>query len=134
MPVVRIPVIRLLAFGVILSAAGIGVAQADGVQAIAGLRPGSYEARDLDTGAQRRLCIRTQADLIQLRHSGVSCTHYIVEDKPNALGVRYSCPGGDWGMTRIRSEGRDLGQIESQGIAQGAPFSLRLEMRYREPC
>lgn len=134
MPVLKVSTVRYLAVSFVLSALGVGVAQADGLSAMAGLRPGSYEARNLDTGAQRRICVRTQTDLVQLRHSGVSCTHYVIEDKPNALGVRYSCPGGDWGLTRVRSEGRDLGQVESQGIAQGAPFSVRLELRYREPC
>ncbi|GGD57968.1 hypothetical protein GCM10010990_04080 [Croceicoccus mobilis] len=126
--------LSLLAAAASVFAVGVATAHADIRSAMAGLRPGLYEARDLETGDARRICIRSQSDLVQLRHVGKTCKHYVIEDTASALGVRYSCPGGDWGLTRVRSEGRVLAQAESQGMEQGSPFSVQVELRYREPC
>lgn len=128
------PALRLMVGAALFASFGAASASAGVLASMAGLRPGSYEARDLETGEARRMCIRSQSDLVQLRHVGQRCKHYIIEDTSNALGVRYSCPGGEWGLTRVRSEGRNLAQAQSQGMADGSPFSLQLELRYREPC
>ena len=41
--------------------------------------------------------------------------------------MHYTCPGAGHGRTSIRSETNRLVQIDTQGIADGKPFSQAIE-------
>jgi hypothetical protein len=69
--------------------------------------------------ADTRMCLADGRPLIQLRHTGLQCRQFVVQDEPNAVTVSYTCGTAGSGMTRMRMENDSLVQIETQGIAHG---------------
>src|SRR3546814_2145741 len=72
--------------------------------------------------------------MIQVYHPGATCSRYVIEDTPNSVTVHYTCPGAGHGRTTIRSETNRLVQIDTQGIAEGRPFSQAIEARRTGGC
>jgi len=98
------------------------------------LERGEWQIRLRDQGEQRRICLRSGYELVQLRHRQGGCSRYVVEDNAGAVTVQYSCPGDGYGRTSIRRESGTLVQIESQGIADGRPFQFTAEARRVGAC
>lgn len=116
-------------------AVAVPVAAQPGLGMLARLDPGKWELRPRDgAGPPEALCVKEGIRLIQLRHPGTQCERYIVDDQPNDLTVQYTCRGKGYGRTRIRRENSQLVQIESQGIADGKPFSFVAEGRRVGDC
>lgn len=85
-------------------------------------------------GSVERLCLRDARRLIQLRHPADNCERLIIDDKPLDITVQYTCRGRGYGRTHIRKETGRLVQIETQGIANGLPFSFSAEARRIGDC
>ena len=110
-------------------------AQNSSLQMLDRFEAGQWEVRNRDVASQRSLlCIDNGRDLIQLRHVGANCRIFVVEDVPGAVTVQYTCPGNGYGRTRIRYENPRLGQIQTQGIADGLPFDFSAEARRIGSC
>ena len=109
-------------------------AQAPELAMLATLEKGSWTLERRDDGAEQRLCVRQPRDFIQLRHHQTGCTQFVVEDKPDHVEVQYTCLGHGYGRTSIRKESAKLVQVRSQGILNGAPFSIEGEARRTGPC
>jgi hypothetical protein len=128
---------RLLGFGLAFGAAA-AVVWAQGTPVLGMLdriEPGRWEFHSHQPGvASETICVPDGHRLIQLRHPGVPCESYIVEDRPDQVTVQYSCRGRGYGRTHIRRENGRLIQLETQGIAHGAPFELAAEGRRIGPC
>jgi len=102
---------------------------------LAALEPGQWDLRSRDpANPSLRLCVRGLQDLVQVRHPGQSCSHFVVEDKPTRISVTYTCPKAGHGRTDIRVETSRLIQLSSQGVADGLPFALNLEGRRTGDC
>lgn len=99
------------------------------------LAKGAWNLRVRDNGGQeRRICVRTGRELIQLRHTQAGCNQFVVEDGPQQVVVQYTCRGNGYGRTAIRREAPGLVQIDSQGIIDGAPFAFTAEARHTGSC
>lgn len=98
------------------------------------LRLGVWEIRERGEDRARRVCVRTESDLVQLRHRGQTCRHILIEEKGASATVQYSCNGAGYGRTKIRRETADLVQLRSDGIDRGAPFSVEAEARRVGNC
>lgn len=100
-----------------------------------GLEPGEWllRARGHD-GEVRRLCIADLRQFLQLRHSRNSCRIFTVAETANRHVVTYDCGAAGNGRTDLRIETSRLVQIQSQGIADGAPFSFAVEGRWAGAC
>jgi len=98
------------------------------------LRLGTWEIRERGSDRARRICLRSERDLVQLRHRGQSCRRIVVADGAADATVQYSCSGSGYGRTRIRRESPELVQLQSDGIERGAPFSLEAEGRRVGNC
>lgn len=129
-PVGLIVAIGMVALGVTLPAA----AQSDGLAMLGGLAKGEWTIKHRDGSEDRRICVKTGQELIQLRHSEAGCSRFVVEDGANKVTVQYTCPGNGYGRTNIRKETGALVQIESQGIASGLPFQFVAEARRTGSC
>lgn len=100
------------------------------MQALRQLEPGEWEVRERVPGAApRRLCAADLQALLQLRHGRNICKPFIVSDAADALVVTYDCDGAGNGRTALRVETNRLAQIQTQGIADGAPFDMAFEAR-----
>lgn len=98
------------------------------------LTKGAWNLRIRDDGSQQRICLRDGRELIQLRHKQAGCSRFVVEDNADEIVVQYTCRGNGYGRTSIRREGNGLVQVQSQGIIDGAPFSISGEARHSGSC
>jgi hypothetical protein len=98
------------------------------------LAKGAWSLRIRDDGSQQRICVRDGRELIQLRHREADCSRFVVRDEADEVVVQYTCRGNGYGRTSIRREGNGLVQVQSQGIIDGAPFSISGEARHNGSC
>lgn len=125
-----------------ISLAALGFAGASAVPAQAPtlamldrLEKGSWQLRERGANTVlQTVCIGDARRLIQIHHPRANCSRYVIEDTPNAVTVHYTCPGAGHGRTTIRSETNRLVQIDTQGIAEGRPFSQAIEARRTGGC
>ncbi|MBD2843400.1 hypothetical protein IB285_14155 [Erythrobacter sp. KMU-140] len=110
------------------------LAQSDGLSMLGKLTKGEWTVKPRDGAPERKICVRTGQELIQLQHSERGCSRFVVEDAPFKVTVQYTCPGNGYGRTYIRRETETLVQIESQGISNGLPFQLAGEARRTGTC
>lgn len=118
-----------------LAGASTVPAQAPSLAMLDRLEKGSWQLRERGKdGVLQTICIGDARRLIQVYHPRASCSRYVIEDTPNAVTVHYTCPGAGHGRTSIRSETNRLVQIDTQGIAEGKPFSQAIEARRTGGC
>lgn len=98
------------------------------------LSKGAWSLRIRDDGSEQRICLRDGRELIQLRHKQPGCSRFVVRDSADEVVVQYTCRGNGYGRTSIRREGNGLVQLQSQGIIDGAPFSISGEARHSGAC
>ncbi|WP_250893843.1 hypothetical protein [Croceibacterium selenioxidans] len=116
-----------------IAALPLGALAAD-LDMLGTLTKGVWNLRIRDDGSEQRVCVRTGREFIQLRHRQPGCSQVVVRDNPNEVVIQYTCRGNGYGRTSIRREGNGLVQIESQGIADGTPFSISGEARHSGKC
>lgn len=126
---------QLVACAAALVAAGIPVAAHElELTMLSALNRGGWIVNDRNNQAERKMCIRTGREFIQMQHAMDSCDQFVLRDEADEVSVQYTCRGKGYGRTTIRREGRDLVQIQSSGIAAGKPFSMAAEARYSGRC
>lgn len=126
----------LVAVATMTMATWAGAAHAPELAALQRLRTGAWDLRQRDDPAAppRRLCVQDQAQLLEIPHGGAACKRFVVKDAPMMTTVTFDCGAAGSARTDLRVETTGLVQIHSQGIADGAPFSLALEGRYVGAC
>jgi hypothetical protein len=82
----------------------------------------------------RSLCVSDPTTLLQLGHPGVACSRFVIADLPGAATVHYTCPGAGHGRTTVSVETPRLIHLQTQGIANGAPFDFDYEARRIGGC
>lgn len=103
--------------------------------ALAFVRPGLWQVTSDEAGvAPRRLCVEDAAALVQVRHGDGACSRLVIASGERDATVHYSCPGAGWGRTSLRVEGAETVRIDTQGIADSAPFAFRAEARRAGAC
>jgi hypothetical protein len=130
---------RDLALGGIVAGAALwfavpGLAQGNGLAMLGTLAKGEWTIKQRGGAPDRKICLKTGQELIQLRHREAGCNQFVVEDGAARVTVQYTCPGNGYGRTSIRRETGSLVQLESQGIHNGMPFQLVAEARRTGPC
>ena len=118
---------------------GVGIAaapaQAPSLAMLDRLEKGRWDLTE--RGANKPLqtmCLGDARRMIQIFHPRGGCSRYVIEDTPTSVTVHYTCPGAGHGRTTIRSETNRLVQIDTQGIAEGKPFSQAIEARRVGTC
>ena len=105
------------------------------LSALEAIERGEWRLRPtMSEGTAQTMCLTDPAVLLQLRHAGQSCQRFVVENQPRVATVTYSCSGVGSGRTRIKVETPRLVQIDSQGIADNAPFAMAFEARRIGDC
>ncbi len=106
----------------------------------------SQRARVLDTiergqwqlaereGAVRKLCFKAPVDFVQLQHGPKACDQVVIAEDSRGATIRYSCAGHGHGRTTVTVETPRLVRIETQGVADGAPFDYEFEARRIGGC
>jgi hypothetical protein len=136
---VSIKQMRAIGFGTVVVgliglAAFPGLAQGGGLAMLGTLAKGEWTVKYRDGSPDRKICVRSGQELIQLRHKESGCNRFVVEDAAAKVTVQYTCPGNGYGRTSIRRETPALVQLQSQGIEGGLPFQLEAEARRTGTC
>lgn len=128
--------VRTALAGALLAGTAVAVpAQTPTLTMLDQLEKGKWELRERDDHSLvRTSCLGDARSMIQINHSRPGCSRYIIEDGANEVTVHYTCPGAGHGRTSIRRETNRLVQIDTQGIAEGAPFSRAIEARRVGVC
>ena len=132
------PVSRLLrmvaATGLLLFAGGASPDQRrPALTALNGIELGQWQLKEHD-GGQRQLCIANRWAVLQLMHGTTQCQHFVMENTPRSATIRYTCPGHGHGRTTISVETPRVMRIDTQGVADGAPFAAQYEARRTGAC
>ena len=131
---VRIAALALTAAGTLLGLAVPVLAQGNGLAMLDTLTKGEWTIRQRGGAPDRKICVKSGTELIQLMHRESGCSQFVVEDSAARVTVQYTCPGNGYGRTSIRRETPALVQLESQGIEKRTPFQLTAEARRTGPC
>ena len=99
-----------------------------------GLAKGTWNLRIRDDGSEQRITETAVAERQAHRHKQAGCSRFVVRDEANEVVVQYTCRGNGYGRTSIRREGNGLVQVQSQGVIDGAPFSISGEARHNGAC
>jgi hypothetical protein len=131
--------LRLIGLGGVVAGvlAGLGIpalAEGNGLAMLGTLAKGEWTIKHRDGSPDRKICVRSGQELIQLRHREAGCNQFVVEDGAAKVTVQYTCPGNGYARTSIRRETPALVQLESQGIHGGMPFQFLAEARRTGPC
>lgn len=125
---------RLAAAGLIAISAAAG-AQAPRLAVLGHVLPGSWTLREIGAGgAARAMCIGDPGILLQIHHGTTACARFVVSSGPRTATVDYTCPGSGHGRTTLTAEGSSLVRIQTQGLANGAPFDVDYEARRGGTC
>jgi len=130
----RIAGLALAGTGAVLGLAAPVLAQGDGLAMLGSLAKGEWTIRQRGGAPDRKICVKSGAELIQLMHRESGCSQFVVEDGAARVTVQYTCPGNGYGRTSIRRETPALVQLESQGIEGKMPFQLTAEARRTGTC
>jgi len=114
--------------------AGPVMAQGNGLAMLGTLARGEWTIKHRDGSPDRKICLRSGQELIQLQHRETGCNQFVVEDGVSRVTVQYTCPGNGYGRTSIRRETAALVQLETQGIHAGLPFQFLAEARRTGTC
>ena len=131
---------RISIVGIVLTAGGIAALAAPAagggpsLAMLDRLEGGRWELRERAGVPPQTLCVPSGRRLIQLRHPGMQCSSFVVEDGPAQVVVQYTCSGHGYGRTRLRRETNRLVQLDTQGIAEGLPFEFSAEARRVSDC
>ena len=129
------PILRISLVALGCAAASAVPAQAPSLAMLDRLEKGSWQLRERGKDAVlQTMCLGDARRMIQIEHPQSNCSRYIIEDAPKSVTVHYTCPGAGHGRTTIRSETNRLVQIDTQGIADGKPFSQAIEARRAGGC
>jgi hypothetical protein len=85
-------------------------------------------------GPGRSICLTDPRTLLQIRHAGAQCSRFVIENGPKASTIHYTCAGQGHGRTTVTVETPRLLTVETQGVAQGAPFAVEYEARRTGAC
>ncbi len=121
------------ALAMIGAAAWAQPAQAPGFVALNSVQSGQWQLREVG-GANRSVCVRDPASLLQLRSRGAQCSRFVIENSATNATIHYTCPGAGHGRTTNSVETPRLIRVDSQGVDAGTPFNLELEGRRTGAC
>jgi hypothetical protein len=115
----------------------VGATDAPQLTALAGIEPGMWTLREpgvVTTTPPRTMCLTDPRALLQIQHPTATCARFVIANDPRETTVHYTCPGAGHGRTTVRVESPRIIHIDSQGIANKAPFDWSLEGRRTGAC
>jgi hypothetical protein len=126
-----IPRLSVAVLGLVSIGGALGAAASASI--LAGVQPGLWEV-SRSGAATQKICVADPAELAQIEHRSAKCTRQVLRESGSTATLNYSCSGGGFGhstMTVITP--RSL-RVETQGIADNAPFKYTFQARLVGNC
>jgi len=96
--------------------------------------PGEWEIGKTAGGRGEKVCLPDPAMVLQWEHRGKQCTRVIVTSSLDQAEVHYTCVGGGFGTSRVQVLTPRSIKVNTQGIADGLPFSYVVHARRIGSC
>ena len=125
--------ISVSALVLVASAGAASPQRADPLVALGAIERGEWQLKEA-SGGIRKLCVTNPGALLQIRHGGTQCQRFVMDNSARSATVRYTCAGHGNGRTTLTVETGKLLRIETQGVADGAPFAEEYEARLLGRC
>lgn len=122
----------LVALGGLAMAVSLGAAQRP--SSLSRVEGGLYEIDMIGEGSRPRICIADPMQFASYEHRGKQCARDIVSDGPNGMVVTYTCNGGGFGRSTVKALTPRSLRVDTQGIADGAPFQYVFQARRVGVC
>ena len=104
-------------------------------KALAAASPGLWEiSGQPGAAAPRRMCVRNVASLAQIEQQRGQCARVVIRDLPTKTEIHYTCTEGGFGQSTIELITPRSLRIETQGIAESAPFHYVFQARRVGEC
>ena len=127
--------VRRIALGIAAAGLMLALGGAQRPMALARTSGGLWEVDSMPRGPRpTRMCVADTVVLAQYEHRSRSCTRVVITDQPTSTVIHYTCPGSDFGRTKVTLITPRSLRIETQGISGGAPFSYVLQARRVGDC
>jgi hypothetical protein len=108
----------------------VGAADTPQLTALSIIESGQWVLRSTVAGVPpRTICVGDPRLLLQMQHPAAMCSRFVIANDPRQAKVHYNCAAAGYGWTTVRVESPRLIHIDSQGIANKAPFDWSLEGR-----
>lgn len=124
-----------------LALAGLGgaallltLAAAQRPASLANIEGGLYEIDRLGPGGRPRICIADPMVFASYEHRGRACTRVVISDGPGGAVIHYTCSGGGFGQSTVKALTPRSLRVETQGIADNAPFQYVFQARRVGNC
>ena len=95
---------------------------------------GLWEVDPLGPGATAKLRVADPMTFASYEHRGKACTRVVISDGPNGAVIHYTCPGGGFGQSTVKALTPRSLRVETQGIADNAPFQYVFQARRVGAC
>lgn len=126
-----IPRFSVAVLGLVGVGGALGAAASPSI--LAGVEPGLWEI-SRSGAATQKICFADPAELAQFEHRGTKCTREVVRESGSTAVVNYTCPDGGFGHTTMTVITPRSLRIETQGIADSAPFKYKIQARLAGNC
>lgn len=119
-----------------LAAAGLAVAVggAGSPVALSQVSGGLWEISGQHGAPPARLCVAEPPLLAQIEHRSQKCERTVVRGGPASAVIEYHCAGGGFGHSKVTVLTPRSVRIETQGIADSAPFAYVASARRVGDC
>ena len=101
---------------------------------LAAVEGGQWEIDRLGPGERPKLCIADPMVFASFEHRGKTCTRVVISDGPNGAVIHYTCAGGGFGQSTVKALTPRSLRVETQGIADNAPFQYVFQARRIGTC
>ena len=96
--------------------------------------PGEWEVGKNAASRGEKVCLPDPAVLMQWEHRSKNCMRMIVTASTDRAEVHYSCVGGGFGTSKVQVLTPRSIRVNTQGIADGLPFSYVVHARRVGAC
>lgn len=125
---------RLILLGTAGAVLPLVLAAAGGPSVLSQITPGLWEISGSRGAPATRLCVAQPPLLAQVEHRSAKCSRTILRNDSASAVIEYSCPGAGFGHSKIRVITPRSVRVETQGIADYAPFAYTVDARRVGNC
>lgn len=98
------------------------------------IAPGLWEISGSRGARATRVCVAQPPLLAQVEHRSARCKRTVLRNDDVSALIEYSCTGGGFGHSKISMLTPRLVRVETQGIADHAPFAYVVHARRVGNC
>jgi hypothetical protein len=101
---------------------------------LASVEGGQWEIDRLGPGGRPKICVSDPMVFASFEHRNKTCTRVVISDGSAGAVIHYTCTGGGFGQSTVKALTPRSLRVETQGIADNAPFQYVFQARRVGAC